>query len=809
MALVGGYLLFLALQPAQGQSDGSPSPSASATTTASAPASRSPAPPPSTPPEPAERTVTGSALGIASFTPTGGDCPSLTAFTAAFDFRAVEGALTLTQLGIDHVSTGTIEDGAYSAAGPGQVTEGTITGTSFSGTVTDSGGGCTGIYAFDGDLTRPFTSGPPLADVPGYFEVLVQGTGAGGLGLPEPGQSVHLIVASELIDVTSQLPIRVVGTSGGDTFWDFTIEGDPALVCRGPTGCSADAPTPVDASWADGQPVIIATGAGGDRIAVMAPQGAPTALLPTPSPSPTVEPTATPAAAAPTVTPAEAGPRASPAPSTATTADGGPNLPLAAAGTVLLVAGGGLAFVGPGVVGGLVTRRRDRTAATSVEEQAAAYIADDVAVTQLVGRAWKATTADTGSGVPVGLLAAGAAVLIVALLGGIALATGVFGGRDGTTVASPTHSAQATTAPVTSTPTAEPTAERQPVTAALTDLGLWDPGVGLVADADGGNYSIPDVAAGYFPPYVDVIGSGAVIVDAAEAAVTEGFNASVFDCDEAVDGVLTVCASGAEIPAGPLLVAVAQMAEVVPQASEDGLLTYALVVRADTDPANDYAAQPPFTDDFYQGTDRWYELTWADASWTLSVDRGETASGARAAIRDDAIVFFVPMSELGVELPPFRLTAFASSDASFEAATSGGDVAPGPPAGEWTVVEPFLAPAAASRLFLDQFAPAVRAGDEAFLYDRLHPAVIERYGEATCRAYAAVFEDAAFELTPIDAAPPAPWDYVSDERTTTIADAWAVLASTVVDGAPVERDFHFAPIGPTIRWFTDCGEPVG
>lgn len=132
-----------------------------------------------------------------------------------------------------------------------------------------------------------------------------------------------------------------------------------------------------------------------------------------------------------------------------------------------------------------------------------------------------------------------------------------------------------------------------------------------------------------------------------------------------------------------------KLAAQIPAEPDDGLVIYSLVLDSDGSPANNFEAQAPFSKDFYQGTDRWYELVYTtELGWYLTVDRGETPSDARVSIWGDHVIFFVPLSELATDAPRFRTTAFASSDASYAAETSGGDVAPGPPDGEWTLTEP-------------------------------------------------------------------------------------------------------------------------
>ena len=88
---------------------------------------------------------------------------------------------------------------------------------------------------------------------------------------------------------------------------------------------------------------------------------------------------------------------------------------------------------------------------------------------------------------------------------------------------------------------------------------------------------------------------------------------------------------------------------------------------SDASPANNYVASPQFQDDFFQGTDRWYELGYAPATgWTLRcrvVGAGNSIStvpsAARAILSGDTLLLVVPRSELGVPNPPFRATTFS------------------------------------------------------------------------------------------------------------------------------------------------------
>lgn len=298
---------------------------------------------------------------------------------------------------------------------------------------------------------------------------------------------------------------------------------------------------------------------------------------------------------------------------------------------------------------------------------------------------------------PLALAAAGAVVLVV--VAGAALATGFLGGQPSATASAPVAGATGTTpvsepssaatpAPVSSAPVPSEAPVGQSFES-LTTHGLWPAGEPSVLDPTGDViFSVPEQPPGHAPDYVDAILSGGAIVDASQQVVDEAFNSSTFDCN-VVSDIRTICVTQADIAPGPILVVATKMAAQIPAEPEDGLVIYSLVLDSDGDPANDFEAAAPFTWDFYQGTDRWYELVYTpELGWYLTVDRGETPSDARVAIWGDHVIFFVPMSELSTDAPGFRTTAFASSDASYAPETSGGDVAPGPPDAEWELAQP-------------------------------------------------------------------------------------------------------------------------
>ena len=105
---------------------------------------------------------------------------------------------------------------------------------------------------------------PPAAQPSGYFEFLdaqYERTAT----LPS-GSKVHIIVASTLgnPDMRTKMPIQLEFIVDGQVIWTGTIQGDPALTCRGADGCSMDGPI-IDPSWIKKK--LKATGKNGELLA--------------------------------------------------------------------------------------------------------------------------------------------------------------------------------------------------------------------------------------------------------------------------------------------------------------------------------------------------------------------------------------------------------------------------------------------------------------------------------------------------------------------------------------------------------------
>jgi hypothetical protein len=111
--------------------------------------------------------------------------------------------------------------------------------------------------------------------------------------------------------------------------------------------------------------------------------------------------------------------------------------------------------------------------------------------------------------------------------------------------------------------------------------------------------------------------------------------------------------------------------------------------------------------------------------------------------------------------------------------------------------------------FLDALATAVRDGDVTFQLDRLHPAVIDRYGSEQCRADITTRTDPSRRYVVKSVSPAArPYDYASDGQSVTIEGAITIEADVVDHGQTQPVTVHLAKTDGTYAYFSDCGTPL-
>ena len=179
----------------------------------------------------------------------------------------------------------------------------------------------------------------------------------------------------------------------------------------------------------------------------------------------------------------------------------------------------------------------------------------------------------------------------------------------------------------------------------------------------------------------DIMGYLGIWLRLNSQAAGSWFNNSYFPCNQEIPGGIVVCPeSAADMPEGRILMLVMQLAEPVPLADSDHFYTYAAVLDADGNKANNFQFNPPYDWDYWQNTDRWYILDWNPelGSWSFNVpdinkQSFSDISNARAVIYEDMVVFFIPADEFSVDYPAFRLSAFGH-DGSYSPDVSSGDV---------------------------------------------------------------------------------------------------------------------------------------
>ena len=116
-------------------------------------------------------------------------------------------------------------------------------------------------------------------------------------------------------------------------------------------------------------------------------------------------------------------------------------------------------------------------------------------------------------------------------------------------------------------------------------------------------------------------------------------------------------------------------------------------------------------------------------------------------------------------------------------------------------VPPFL------QEFMAEWVAAKQSNDVGWLFDHLHPAVIDLYGQERCwLAIDAEDPDPSYAVDIISAIGPAEWIYDPDAGTSTVPDVYTLRAGvTWSDGTPVEQDLHFGWSDGELYWFANLG----
>jgi hypothetical protein len=110
--------------------------------------------------------------------------------------------------------------------------------------------------------------------------------------------------------------------------------------------------------------------------------------------------------------------------------------------------------------------------------------------------------------------------------------------------------------------------------------------------------------------------------------------------------------------------------------------------------------------------------------------------------------------------------------------------------------------------FLNELDKAVREGNTDFRLGRLHPAVIERYGEQQCRDFLAAQVDKTRRDRVKRVGKPQPFEWATDRTAVTISDSTPVQVRATFKGKKGDRNLHLARVNGQFTYFVDCGVPL-
>lgn len=107
--------------------------------------------------------------------------------------------------------------------------------------------------------------------------------------------------------------------------------------------------------------------------------------------------------------------------------------------------------------------------------------------------------------------------------------------------------------------------------------------------------------------------------------------------------------------------------------------------------------------------------------------------------------------------------------------------------------------------FLRQLSESLSTGDGSFAVSRLHPKVIEIFGEAACNQTVPAPDDQTFNVQLVSEGARGPWDWPQPDGTTVrIDDAVTFEVQITQQGATSPSQVHLALVDGTWRWFTYC-----
>lgn len=137
-----------------------------------------------------------------------------------------------------------------------------------------------------------------------------------------------------------------------------------------------------------------------------------------------------------------------------------------------------------------------------------------------------------------------------------------------------------------------------------------------------------------------------------------------FPCGEETPERRVLCASTAPPPAGDWIVVSAVMQDVIPLDTPDLYGQFAFVFDGDGDTTNNYEAPAEYPNDFFDGTDRWYQVnidpTNGPVLSVMDATNGSvmpSVSNARFVFDGNLMMALIPADEMAA-CPMYRTTSF-------------------------------------------------------------------------------------------------------------------------------------------------------
>jgi hypothetical protein len=119
-----------------------------------------------------------------------------------------------------------------------------------------------------------------------------------------------------------------------------------------------------------------------------------------------------------------------------------------------------------------------------------------------------------------------------------------------------------------------------------------------------------------------------------------------------------------------------------------------------------------------------------------------------------------------------------------------------------------VGPAETPEQFLTALGNGLATGDVDWLYSRLHPEVVKRYGETTCRAWLATLKDPASKFTVTSVGGVANYKWVTDGLSSDIPGTTSVDVVRTTSADELSLTVHITAIDNQFHWFTACADPV-